>query len=220
MRETRVRSLGREDPLEKEMATRSSILAWRIPWTEEPGGLQSMGSQKVGHDWTTSLSLSYFNKFFLIFLNECKSSKEKKYRIEPPSKYICWSPSHHHYQYRMPPAHPTSHLHNNVWLYLEIGPLKKQLWLNEVIEWCSNPKGLVSVSGMEEMPGTGAHTKERSCEDTERRQLPASQGERPEEKPNLQSQHFCLEPPASRTVRNKFLLFKPPDPWSSVMVAL
>ena len=50
MRETRVRSLGQEDPLEKEMATHSSILAWRIPWTEEPGGLQSTGSQRVGHD--------------------------------------------------------------------------------------------------------------------------------------------------------------------------
>ena len=46
MRDTRVRSLGREDSLEKEMATHSSILAWRIPWTEEPGGLQSMGSQR------------------------------------------------------------------------------------------------------------------------------------------------------------------------------
>ena len=45
-----IRSLGREDPLEKEMATHSSILAWRIPWTEEPGGLQSMGLQRVGHD--------------------------------------------------------------------------------------------------------------------------------------------------------------------------
>ena len=50
MRETQVQSLGQEDPLEKEMATHSSILAWRIPWTEEPGGLQSMGSQRVGHD--------------------------------------------------------------------------------------------------------------------------------------------------------------------------
>ena len=47
--ETQVRSLGQEDPLEKEMATHSSILAWRIPWTEEPGGLQSTGSQRVGH---------------------------------------------------------------------------------------------------------------------------------------------------------------------------
>ena len=50
MRETRVRSLGWEDPLEKEMATHSSTLAWRIPWREEPGRLQSMGSQRVGHD--------------------------------------------------------------------------------------------------------------------------------------------------------------------------
>ena len=49
MQETQVQSLGREDPLEKEMATHSSILAWRIPLTEESGGLQSMGSQRVGH---------------------------------------------------------------------------------------------------------------------------------------------------------------------------
>ena len=47
---TGVPSLGWEDPLEEEMATHSSILAWRIPWTEEPGGLQSMGSQRVRHD--------------------------------------------------------------------------------------------------------------------------------------------------------------------------
>ena len=57
MQETQVRSLGWEDPLEKEMATHSSILAWRIPWTEEPGGLQSMGSQRVRNDWVTSHSL-------------------------------------------------------------------------------------------------------------------------------------------------------------------
>ena len=50
MQETWVRSLGREDPLEKEMETHSSILAWRIPRTEEPGGPQSMGSQRVGDD--------------------------------------------------------------------------------------------------------------------------------------------------------------------------
>ena len=49
VRETRVPSLGWEDPLEEEMATHSSILVWRIPWTEEPKGLQSMGSQGVGH---------------------------------------------------------------------------------------------------------------------------------------------------------------------------
>ena len=50
VQEMQVQSLGQEDPLEEEMATRSSILAWRIPWTEEPGGLQSMESQRVRHD--------------------------------------------------------------------------------------------------------------------------------------------------------------------------
>ena len=50
LQETQVRSLGQEDPLEKGIATNSSILAWRIPWTEEPGGLQSMGSYRVRHD--------------------------------------------------------------------------------------------------------------------------------------------------------------------------
>ena len=55
MWETRVQCLGQETPLEKEMATHSSILAWRITWREEPGRLQSMGSQRVGHGWVTSL---------------------------------------------------------------------------------------------------------------------------------------------------------------------
>ena len=50
MWETRVQSLGQEDPMEKRVATHLSILAWRIPWIQEPGGLQSMGSQRVGHD--------------------------------------------------------------------------------------------------------------------------------------------------------------------------
>ena len=50
MRETQVRALGWEDPLEKKMATHSSTIAWKIPWTEEPGRLQSIGSQRVGHN--------------------------------------------------------------------------------------------------------------------------------------------------------------------------
>ena len=53
MQETQVWSLGQEDPLEKEMATYSSILAWEIPWTKEPGEAQPMGSQRAGHDWAT-----------------------------------------------------------------------------------------------------------------------------------------------------------------------
>ena len=56
MRETWVLSLGQEDPLEKEMITHSSILAWRIPWMDKPGRLLSTGSQRVGHDQATSLT--------------------------------------------------------------------------------------------------------------------------------------------------------------------
>ena len=56
-----VQSLGREDPLEKGMATHSSTLAWRIPWTEEPGGLQPMRSQRVRHDWATNTNTSSLN---------------------------------------------------------------------------------------------------------------------------------------------------------------
>ena len=69
MQETWVRSLGGEDPLEKEMATHSSILAWKIPWTEEPGRLQSMGLQRVGlyNSFATSLFLSSFLPSFLSF---------------------------------------------------------------------------------------------------------------------------------------------------------
>ena len=65
MQETGVRSLGWEDPLEKEMATHSGILAWRIPRTEGPGGLQSMGSQRVGYDLANNTHLV---SLFLIFL--------------------------------------------------------------------------------------------------------------------------------------------------------
>ena len=63
MWETQVWYLGWEDPLEKEMVTHFSILAWRIPWTEECGRLQSMGSQRVGHNWATSPSFCFFSVF-------------------------------------------------------------------------------------------------------------------------------------------------------------
>ena len=67
MQETWVRSLGQEDTLEKEMVTHSSILAWEIPWTKKPGRLQSMGSQRVGHDWATWLS-----RYFLFSYLYCR----------------------------------------------------------------------------------------------------------------------------------------------------
>ena len=57
VQEMLVRSLGQEDPLEADMVTHSSILAWRIPWTGELGGLQSMGMQRVGHDWSDLVSM-------------------------------------------------------------------------------------------------------------------------------------------------------------------
>ena len=65
MQETWVQSLGREDPLEKEMATHSNVLAWRIPWTEEPGKLQSMGSQRVRHDFVTERQTTIANEYNL-----------------------------------------------------------------------------------------------------------------------------------------------------------
>ena len=63
MQDTRVQSLGWEDPLEKEMATHSSALAWEIPWTEESGGLQSMGSQRVRQDLATEQHRTFYKVF-------------------------------------------------------------------------------------------------------------------------------------------------------------
>ena len=65
MQESRVWFLDQEDPLEKEMATYSSILAGKIPWTEKPGGLQSMGLQRVGHDWATKHT--QYNPWLLVY---------------------------------------------------------------------------------------------------------------------------------------------------------
>ena len=77
MQETWVWSLGQEDPLEKRMATFSRSLAWRIPWTEEPGGLQSLGSQRVRYNWTTDfLIISFpFPSLFVLFFFFCFNSK-------------------------------------------------------------------------------------------------------------------------------------------------
>ena len=82
MQEAQVQSLGREDPLEKEMATHSSILAWRIPWTEEPGGLQSVGSQRVRHDLATQQQQhEVVRKWFVMSVREMLFSQlEGTYR--------------------------------------------------------------------------------------------------------------------------------------------
>ena len=72
MRETHVRSLGQEDPLEKKMATHSSTLAWKIPWTEKPGRVRSMGSKRVGHDLATSL---HFTLLYEVNIQEEQDGK-------------------------------------------------------------------------------------------------------------------------------------------------
>ena len=103
--ETQFWSLSWEESLEKEMATHSSILAWRIPWTEEPGGLQSVGSQRVGHAWATNtftlLVLNFYIALFrswLFFLFSFKAERKKQLRQEVggvPSRNVFpfpWSP--------------------------------------------------------------------------------------------------------------------------------
>ena len=101
MQETWIRILGWEDPLEEEMATHSSSLAWRIPWTEEPGGLQSMRLQRVRHDWDTnthmlgerSLTYKYLHLIFSNFLAG-DVSFFKNYRwetLDPDSKHVIQS---------------------------------------------------------------------------------------------------------------------------------
>ena len=82
MQETQVRFLGQEDPLEKEMATHSSTLAWKIPWTEEPGRLQSMGSQRVRHDWATSLPRNFSLSFCTFQPSQIKFSCLPVSRVE------------------------------------------------------------------------------------------------------------------------------------------
>ena len=104
-----VQSLRREDPLEKEMATPSSILVWEIPWTEEPGGLPSMASQRVGHDLLTKTTTCYANFFKcsckdgLVCLsshlkgNLIPSNLPQLFRIpklEPDETFIVWKEEH------------------------------------------------------------------------------------------------------------------------------
>ena len=88
MWETWVWSLGREDALEKEMANHSSSLAWKIPGTEELGRLQSMGSQRVGHNWVISLSLSFSIQEFRPRLSLTLVSPNKAYKTKSESVWL------------------------------------------------------------------------------------------------------------------------------------
>ena len=96
MQETWVRSLSREDPLEKEMATHSSIHARKIPWTKEPGGLRSMGWQWVGHAWATSLLHTVLEIRVAVTLawrkweGICKKELKKKVTLQPTWLFRSW----------------------------------------------------------------------------------------------------------------------------------
>ena len=90
--ETQVQSLSREDPLEEEMATHSSVLAWGIPWTEEPGGLQSMGSQRVGDNWSdlAHIRASKIGFFWCGFLSEGRKREDRDllYKISKEARFL------------------------------------------------------------------------------------------------------------------------------------
>ena len=92
MQETWVWSLGWEDPLEKEMETHSSILAWDMPWTEEPGGLQSMGSQRFGHVWVTKYTTNVTEEGLPWWLSgeepacQCHQRRDRGSKSHPPPR--------------------------------------------------------------------------------------------------------------------------------------
>ena len=95
MQEVQVQSLGWEDPLEEDMATHSSILAWRIPWTEEPGGLQSIGSWRVEHDWNdlvhTHLKLCDQTSTFVGSCRKQRSFRKTSGLLTMPKPLTVWT---------------------------------------------------------------------------------------------------------------------------------
>ena len=136
MQETRVQSLSRKDPLEKEMTTHPSILAWRIPWTEEPGELQSTGSQRIRPDWATSAhmcTVSHFSRGFrnrtCISCGSCMAGRwlfTTELRGKPNTHTdLCnqdMGDTHHPKQF--PPATPYAHVSppltpSNHWAFLQ-----------------------------------------------------------------------------------------------------
>ena len=116
MQKTQVRSLGQEDPLEEEMATHSSILSWRIPWTEESGRLQSMGLQRVGHNWATEHTHSSSNWSSLYSIPHVKVSISHYYQfyyIPAFCSLFLWS------NYFHPLFHPFPQRDKNGWKITE-----------------------------------------------------------------------------------------------------
>ena len=158
MWETWVRSLGREDPLEKEMATHSSILAWGIPWTEEPGRLQSMGSQRVGHDWATSLHFHHESNAISTgssVLSSVPLSVQSLSCVQLCDSKDCSTPGFpvHHQLPELPQTHVhrvgetgpwrnymTCPLWDSGWLLIPVGPKQEHEW--------SCPSSLYSIKAI------------------------------------------------------------------------
>ena len=95
MQETRVQSLGQENPLEERMAIHSSILAWRIPWTEEPGWLQSMGSQRVRHDWATNTHTLWWLRLYVPYSDTAEFCMRGDALATVRSYLIAWECAYH-----------------------------------------------------------------------------------------------------------------------------
>ena len=145
MRETRVWSLDWEDPLEKEMATHSSTVAWRIPWREEPGRPQSMGSQRVGHDWATSLHF-----WHLLNMQYINYGHHAMYYIRMSHLFYNWKfiPSHLPHPSHPLPSLPTSGTTNL--FFVSMNPCEFFLvhHINETIWYLSFSIWLISPSIM------------------------------------------------------------------------
>ena len=140
MWKTWVQSLGREDTLEKEMASHSSILAWKIVWTEEPGRLQSVGSQRVGHDWATWLWLSLSSCLMLKFKVHKQAGKNRRWgthKHKPNLTKVGWNPC----QFLFPPV-------MGVWMSCR----------NQGLFWCKKHTFLAHESKeLEEIQGNVEH---------------------------------------------------------------
>ena len=118
MRETQVRFLGQKDPLEKGMATHSSILAWRIPWIEEPGGLQSIGSQRVWHNWAPNT--------FTFFFKGQKTKRKDEYHDTGMLSLGIHKPSHLIWRIYKPQSDPSPR--KNEWKKHTQNTVKLAFW--------------------------------------------------------------------------------------------
>ena len=149
MQETQVRSLGQEDPLEKEMVIHSSILAWRIPWMEKPGRLQSTGSQRVGHNWVTSRTHSL--TVSLCFVAQgiaCPGARASTLRKGPRSQPVSWGVTERCAGWRCWFGHI---IHR--W-YLES-------WAWRLPRWSSGWFRIPTAVGMGSIPSWGTHKAHR-----------------------------------------------------------